>query len=347
VAFVLRDPRFGRKAFANFLEGSGTGGSLLFQDGFEHARLRTLISKAFVPSLAPELRKNIEQLADGLLDLVVDTGAMDLMADFAFPLPVYVISELLGVPTEEREPLARWAREVALGLDSPSDSAAEACGAAQASMAAHNSIAGYFRSLVAERRKRPSADLLSRLIAVQEGGDRLTETEVLDVCSLLFFTGHQTTINLIGNGALALLRHPMEFQKLRDNPGYLPGAIEELLRYESPVQRAGRMANTDVEMNGKTIPKGAIVLAMLGAANRDPAQFPEPDRLDITRRENRHLAFGFGERFCLGALLARLEGNVAIGTLLRRLPHLGLTGDPPAWRNSTEIRGLKKLRITL
>jgi hypothetical protein len=181
---------------------------------------------------------------------------------------------------------------------------------------------------------------------VQEGRDQLAEAEILEVCSLLFFTAYQTTINLIGNGTLALLRHPMELRKLRENPGHLPSAVEELLRYESPVQRAGRIANTDVEIDGKTIPKGAVVLAMLGAANRDPAQFREPDCLDITRRENRHLAFGFGERYCLGALLARLDGNVAIGTLLRRLPKLRLASDPPAWRNSTEIRGLKELSVT-
>jgi pimeloyl-[acyl-carrier protein] synthase len=348
VALVLRDLRFGRKAFRDAMSassadpaGSGMAVSMLFQDPPDHTRLRTLVSKAFTPSLVPVLREHIQQVADGLLDRVRDVGAIDLIADFAFPLPVYVISEILGVPVADRDLVRQWSLDIARGLDSsPTSPVFERNAAAQVE------ITAYFRGLIAERRKCPQTDLVTRLIAAEAAGDRLTEFEILALCSLLFFTGHQTTINLIGNGMLALLRHPMELRRLHDGPDLLPCAVEELLRYDSPVQRTGRMANTGVEIGGKTIPKGAVVLAMLGATNRDPAKFLNPGRLDITRRENRHLAFGSGARFCLGAMLARLEGNIAIGTLLRRLPKLALTSRTAAWRNSTEVRGLQEFPVT-
>jgi pimeloyl-[acyl-carrier protein] synthase len=320
--------------------GSGMAASLLFQDPPEHTRLRALVSMAFTPSLVPALREHIQHAADGLLDRVQEAGAMDSIADFAFPLPVYVISEILGVPAADRDLFRQWSLDIARGLDSPPSAAFERNAAAQLE------ITAYFRGLIAKRRKRPQTDLVSKLIAAEAAGDRLTEFELLDLCSLLFLTGHQTTINLIGNGMLALLRHPMELRGLHHDSDLLPGAVEELLRYDSPVQRTGRMANTDLQIAGKTIPKGAVVLAMLGAANRDPARFPDPGRLDVTRRENRHLAFGSGARFCLGAPLARLEGSIAIGTLLRRLPKLALTSGTAAWRNSTEIRGLQEFLVT-
>lgn len=348
VALVLRDMRFGRKAFTDAMyassadpAGSGMAVSMLFQDPPEHTRLRALVSKAFTPSLVPALRKHIQQVADGLLDRVRDVGAMDLIADFAFPLPVYVISEILGVPATDRDLFRHWSLDTVRGLDSPPTSSSF-----ERSAAAQVEITAYFRDLIAKRRKCPQTDLVTRLIESEEAGDRLTEFELLDLCSLLFFTGHQTTVNLIGNGMLALLHHPLELRRLHDDPDLLPGAVEELLRYDSPVQRTGRMANTGVELGGKTIPKGAVVLAMLGAANRDPAKFPDPGRLDVRRRENRHLAFGFGVHFCLGALLARLEGDIAIGTLLRHLPKLALSSQTAAWRNSTEVRGLQEFPVT-
>jgi pimeloyl-[acyl-carrier protein] synthase len=348
VALVLRDLRFGRKAFTDAMgassadpASSGLAVSMLFQDPPEHTRLRALVSKAFTPSLVPALREHIQQVADGLLDRARDAGTMDLIADFAFPLPVYVISEILGVPAADRDLFRHWSLDTVHGLDSPPTSSSF-----ERNAAAQVEITAYFRGLIAERRKCPQTDLVTRLIAAEEAGDRLTEFELLDLCGLLFFTGHQTTVNLIGNGMLALLRHPLELRRLQDDSDLLPGAVEELLRYDSPVQRTGRMANTSVEVGGKTIPKGAVVLAMLGAANRDPAKFPDPGRLDIGRRENRHLAFGFGVRFCLGALLARLEGDIAIGTLLRRLPKLALTSQTAAWRNSTEVRGLQEFPLT-
>jgi len=203
----------------------------------------------------------------------------------------------------------------------------------------------YFRGLTPERRQTPRDDLLSLLIAAEEQGDRLTEGELLLTCNLLFVAGHETTVNLIGNGLLALLNHPDQLAKLRADPTLLPGAVEELLRYDSPVQRTGRITNTDVELAGRKIAKGSLVVTAIGAANRDPAHFPDPDRLDITRRDNRHIAFGFGIHFCLGAPLARLEGQIAIDTLLRRMPGLRLATSTPEWRESSTLRGLKTLPV--
>jgi len=338
----LRDQRFGREAFRDLLPAD-TSASLLFRDPPDHTRLRNLLSKVFTGSLGADLRSKIEQIADGLLAAREELHEMDLISDFAAPLPVYVISDILGAPAEEREQLVLRCREIALGTDGEADSSARARAAA-----AHDEISKYFRSLMAERSKRPQADLMTRLIhAVDEAGHRLTESETLAVCEMLFFTGHQTTIDLIGNGVLTLLRHPGQLQILRENPTLLSSAIEELLRYESPVQRTGRVTNSAVEMGGKTIPKGRVVLAILGAANRDPSKFEQPDRLHIGRLGNRHLAFGLGPRFCLGAMLARLEGAVAIRALLQRFSSLALTTGSPVWRNSTETRGLLRLPVSL
>jgi pimeloyl-[acyl-carrier protein] synthase len=204
-----------------------------------------------------------------------------------------------------------------------------------------------FRALAAERRRRPGDDLLSGLVEAEEAGDRLSEQELLATCVLLYVAGHETTVNLIGNGVLALLRHRAEWRRLRDDPALLPGAIEELLRYDGPVQRTGRIAQEPVEIGGVDIAAGTLVLGLLGAANRDPAHFPDPDRLDVTREEPRHLAFGVGIHYCLGAPLARLEAHVAIQTLLRRCPDLALAPEPPAWRPSSALRGLEALPVTV
>jgi cytochrome P450 len=196
------------------------------------------------------------------------------------------------------------------------------------------------------RRARPQADLLSGLLAAEEQGDKLTEPEVIAMCLLLFIAGHETTVNLIGNGALALLRHPDQLARVQAEPTLVPNAVEELLRYDSPVQRTARIATTDVEIDGRPITKGAMVVTALGAANRDPAQFADPDRLDVTRRDVRHISFGYGIHFCLGAPLARVEGQIALGTLLRRAPGLALAEPSPEWRESSVLRGLKRLRVT-
>src|SRR5262249_35038322 len=207
-------------------------------------------------------------------------------------------------------------------------------------------LADYFRGLIAKRRKDPKPDLLSALIAAEEEGNKLSEAELVSTCMLLLIAGHETTVNLIGNGLLALLQHPDQFQTLRDNPELIQTGIEELLRFDGPVQRTGRMPTGEVEIGGKLIPKASVVVSVMGAANRDPKQFAEPDRLDVPRKENRHIAFGFGIHFCLGAPLARLEGQVPLGTLLRRRPKSAPASETPEWRESSTLRGLKSLPVT-
>jgi pimeloyl-[acyl-carrier protein] synthase len=317
---------------------------MLFRDPPDHTRLRTLVSKAFTPRVIEGLRPHIQQIVDGLLDRVRDRRAMDLIADLAFPLPVIVISEMLGVPAADRDRFRQWSLDVARSLDAIALPVGPEV--IERGNAARRALADYFRGLIAERRRRPQADLLSGLIAAEEQGDTLSQAELLATCVLLLVAGHETTVNLIGNGMLALLRHPAELRKLGAEPALLPSAVEELLRWDSPVQRTGRITATDVELGGTLIPKGALVSAVLGAANRDPAHFPEPDRLDLARPDNRHLAFGWGIHFCLGAPLARVEGQIAIGALARRLPGLALATDRPEWRESSALRGLRALPVT-
>jgi cytochrome P450 len=346
VASVLRDPRFGRQGFRDLLRSGlpdsqdTVATSMQFQDPPGHTRLRCLIGKAFTLNLVQNLRPHIQQIVDELLDRVRDAHTIDLISDFAFPLPVNVITELLGVTIADRALFHHWSLDLARDMDNQS-----VAPAFEHTAEIHRAIANYFRGAIAERRQHPRDDFLTKLMATEENGSRLTEFELLDICGLLFIAGHQTTVNLIGNGILALLLHPSDLRALRDEPGLLSSAVEEMLRYDSPVQRVARMARANVEIGGKTIPKGAVVLALLGAANRDPVRFTEPDRLDVTRRDNRHLAFGSGDRFCLGAALARLEGQIAINTLLRRLPSLELTNRPRVWRLSTETRGLMELPV--
>jgi len=254
-----------------------------------------------------------------------------------------VICEMLGVPTDAHSGIRQWSADLARSVDAigmPTDEEVVTRG-----RVAQQAMLDYFSDLIPERRQTPRDDLLSLLIAAEEQGDRLSEGELLITCLLLFVAGHETTVNLIGNGLLALLNHPDELAKLRADPTLLPSAVEELLRYDSPVQRTGRITNTDVELDGRKIAKGSLVVTALGAANRDPAHFPDPDRLDITRRDNRHVAFGFGIHFCLGAPLARLEGQIAIGSLLRRMPGLRLATSTLEWRESSTLRGLKELPV--
>jgi pimeloyl-[acyl-carrier protein] synthase len=345
-AMLLRDPRFGRRGFQQILESrfgrQGLGQSMLFQDPPDHTRLRTLVSKAFTPRVIEGMRGHIQQVVDGLLDQVKAAGRMDVVADLAYPLPVIVICEMVGVPPEDRDKFRDWSYAIARSLDAiavPNEELARRANEAQ------DALTGYFAQLIEERRRAPRADLLSALIAAEEAGDRLTTQELFATGILLFIAGHETTVNLIGNGTLALLRNPEQMQRLRADPGLIAGAVEELLRYDSPVQRTGRLLYEDVTIDGKTIPKGSIAVALIGAANRDPAHFPDPDRLDITRSDNRHLAFGWGIHFCLGAPLARLEGQIAFGTLLRRFPRLTLTGDPVEYRETSTLRGLRALPV--
>jgi cytochrome P450 len=351
VAAVLRDPIFAKEAIAAFVAARfgvavppGVGLSMLDRDPPDHTRLRSLVSKAFTPRVVEGLRPHIRQIVDELLARVEGAGTMDLIEQFAYPLPVIVICELLGVPVADHERFKEWGLDIARGLDAimlPPDSEV-----AVRSVTSRRALAGYFRELIAERRATPRNDLLSGLIAAEEAGDKLSEEELLATCILLLVAGHETTVNLIGNGTLALLRHPDQLRRLRENPGLIGSAVEELLRYDGPVQRTARIPSADVTIGGRTIGKGEMVMPFIGAADRDPAQFPDPDRLDITRAENRHLAFGWGIHFCLGAPLARVEGQIAIDTLVRKFPRLALGTDKPEHRQSLTLRGLTSLPVS-
>jgi cytochrome P450 len=349
VVAALRDPRLAKEAIAAFVAARlgvaplGIGLSMLDRDPPDHTRLRGLVSKAFTPRVVERLRPHIQSIVDGLLDRVEDARAMDLIEDFAYPLPVVVICEMLGVPVEDRDRFKGWGLDIARGLDGlllPPDS-----DVIKRSIASRTALAQYFRGLIAERRASPRADMLSDLIAAEEAGDKLSENELLATCILLLVAGHETTVNLIGNGSLALLRHPDQLRRLRDDPGLIGTAVEELLRYDGPVQRTARIPSEDVTLGGRTIPKGEMVMPFIGAADRDPTQFPDPDRLDITRADNRHIAFGWGIHFCLGAPLARVEGQIAIATLVQRLPKLALATDRPEYRQSLTLRGLTTLPV--
>src|SRR5690242_12371194 len=327
---VLRDARFGREEFQQMLtavygdetEKPALPRSMLFRDPPDHTRLRALVSKAFTPRMIETMRDHIQSIVDRLLDRVQAAGRMDVIEDLAYPLPVTVICEMLGVPVDDHASIRGWSADIARSLDAiglPSDQEIVERG-----RTSRRALADYFRRLVPERRRRPASDLLSGLLAAEERGDKLTPDEVIAMCLLLFIAGHETTVNLIGNGTLALLRHPGEMQKLQAEPGLIANAVEELLRYDSPVQRTARITTTEVELAGQRFGKGTLVVTALGAANRDPAQFADPDRLDVARKDPRHISFGFGIHFCLGAPLARVEGQLALGTLLRRLPRLQL-----------------------
>jgi pimeloyl-[acyl-carrier protein] synthase len=290
------------------------------------------------------LRPHIQEIVDGLLARVEGAGGMDLIEDFAYPLPVIVICQMLGVPVEDRDRFKSWSLDIARGLDAimlPPDSEV-----ASRSVVARRALSEYFRDLIAERRASPRSDMLSGLIAAEEAGDKLNEDELLATCILLLVAGHETTVNLIGNGTLALLRHPAELRRLREDHGLIGSAVEELLRYDGPVQRTARIPDEDVTIGGRLIAKGEMVMPFIGAADRDPAQFPDPDRLDISRSDNRHIAFGWGIHFCLGAPLARLEGQLAINTLVQRWPKLALATDTPQYRQSLTLRGLATLPVS-
>jgi cytochrome P450 len=350
VVAVLRDARCAKEPMIAAVAARlgippGTIGlSMLDRDPPDHTRLRGLASKAFTPRVVEALRPRIQQIVDGLLERIEPQGEMDLIEDFAYPLPVIVICEMLGVPLADHERFKGWSLDLARGLDSvmlgPDSEVAQRSGKAR------HALAGYFRELIAERRASPRSDLLSALIAAEEAGDRLSENELLATCILLLVAGHETTVNLIGNGTMALLRHPDQLRRLREDPGLIASAVEELLRYDGPVQRTARIPSADVTIGGQTIGKGEMVMPFLGAADRDPAQFPDPDRLDITRADNRHIAFGMGIHFCLGAPLARMEGQIAINTLVQRLPKLGLATARPEFRQSLTLRGLQTLPVS-
>jgi len=349
---LLRDPRYSAaKNFGEMIGGTlepehpllrAYFGMMLFRDPPDHTRLRNLVNKAFTPRRVQRLRPRVEALVDELLDARSAEGRLDLIADLAVPLPLIVIAELLGVPVADRERLKVWSDHAATLLDGSIRDAH-----LEVAVPSFLELVEYLKRIVEERRKEPQDDLISALAAAQDADDTLDDYEVLATCALILGAGHETTTNLIGNGVLALLRDRAALERLAREPQLLPSAVEELLRFDSPVQVTSRRPLEDVEIHGVTIPAGTEVNALLGSANRDPAQFPDPDRLVLDRSDNRHLSFGQGAHFCLGAPLARLEGEVALGALLRRFPRLDLEEDPPPRRPGFVLRGCSRLRVRL
>jgi cytochrome P450 len=313
---------------------------LLFMDPPDHTRLRKLVSKAFTPRSVERLRPRIQQLVDELLDRAVERQGMELIADLAYPLPVTVICELLGVPTEDQHLFGPWSSDASRLLDGEIDA-----DTMQRGMVAVMQLLNYFNDVFADRRAHPRDDLLSALLAAEEEGDKLSETELRAITLLLFIAGHETTMNLIGNGMLALLRHRSQFERLSTDPSLAPSAIEELLRYDGPVHLTGRVALEDVEVGGHRFEAGESVVTLVAAANRDPARFTDPHRLDVARPDNHHLTFSQGIHYCLGAALARVEGQVAIGTMARRFPTIELETTDPQYRDHFVLRGLRELQL--
>jgi cytochrome P450 len=314
--------------------------SMLTLDPPDHTRLRSLVNLSFTPRLIEHMRERIQAITNELLDAIQDQKEVDLLETFAFPLPIIVISEMLGVPSVDRNQFRIWSNLIVDAAGNPQ----------QFSTIRENlfKFYNYIVQLIAEKRQHPAEDLLSQLIATETAGDKLTESELVSMVFLLIVAGHETTVNLVGNGVLALLTHPDQLAKLKNDPGLIKTAIEEFLRYRSPVMTStDRWAREDVLFEGQQIKRGEHVLVILAAANHDPAVFDDGEELDITRPENRHLAFGKGIHFCLGAPLARLEGQIAISTLLKRLPDLRLNIDPQdlQWRPGLLILGLTSLPV--
>ena len=308
-------------------------------------RLRLLVNKAFTPRTVEGLAPFIRAFVDKALNAAAWRGRMELMADLAFPLPATVIAEMLGVPPEDRDRFKQWSDDATAGAGNlPSNLSPEVL---RKSVEGMRALQAYFRDIIARRRVEPGDDLISGLIKAQAEGDRLSDQELLANCVLLLNAGHETTTNLIGNGTYALLRHPDQMKRLRDDPSLIPTAVEELLRYDSPVQFTNRILTADMELGGKTLRAGQMVLLLLAAANRDPEQFPGPDKLDVGRQNNKHVAFGLGSHFCLGAPLARLEGRLVLEALLRRVPNLRLDGPAPRYRQNFNLRGLESLHVSL
>ena len=319
----------------------------LFRDPPDHTRLRGLVSKAFTPRMVESLRDLTSRVVDELLDGLVESGRdgpVDLLESFAYPLPVRVICELLGVPAGDQDRFRTWSGALARGLDPDFLLSPEVIEERVAALAA---FAGYFFELLAERRRSPGDDLLSRLVQAEEEGSVLTEGELLSTCTLLLVAGHETTVNLISGGAVALMEHPDELRRFRDDPTVARTAVEEMLRYVSPVQLTGRFMTEDVRLGGATLERGDLAMVLLASGNRDPDAFADPDRFDVGRDPNNHLGFGFGLHHCLGAPLARMETGVALAALVRRVRTLELASDRLIYRDTVVLRGLEALPVTL
>jgi cytochrome P450 len=315
---------------------------MLFLDPPAHTRIRSLAAKAFTPRRVERLRVHIQEIVDGLLDGVEPSGAMDVVADLAAPLPGIVTAELLGVPRADGYQLKAWSMDFATVLGNFQHNV----DGASRVLKSLDEMTRYFAAKVREQRARPREGLIHSLLAAEVAGDRLSDEEVVANAIMMMVGGQETTTSLIGNGTLILLRQPDLLDEVRSHPALLPSAIEEFLRYESPIQHTARMAAEDLELGGKQIRKRQAVIAVLGAANRDPERFPDPDRVDLCRPDNRHLAFGWAAHFCFGAPLARLEAQVAFEMMLRRLPHLRLATDTLLWQENLAYRGLKTLPVS-
>jgi len=352
-SLVLRDKRFGKDFIDRTIRRYGPkimdepvfrsmSHWMLQQDPPDHTRLRGLVVKAFTARRVEDMRPRIQAIVDQTLERITPQGHMDLIEDFAFRLPVTIICDMLGIPEDHREVFYASSRDGGRLLDpvplTPDEISQGNAGNAMAQM--------YFQQLFELRRKNPGDDLTTQLVQAEEDGSKLSNEELTANIILLFGAGHETTVNLIGNGLLALYRNPDQLALLKANPSLITNAVEEFLRYDSSVQMTGRVALEDIDdFGGKRVPKGESVRCLLGSANRDPAVYPDrPDRLDITRPNVKPLSFGGGIHFCLGAQLARIEAEIAISTLLRRLPDLRLDdADNPEWRPTFVLRGLKRL----
>jgi cytochrome P450 len=352
VVSILKDPRFSverRKVdgrdmskawwipgiFRAFLN------SMVMVDNPDHARLKTLVHKAFTPKMIQQISGRIEDISRTLLDDMAKKTTSDLIADFALPLPLTVISDMMGVPHEDRHNFHKM-----MNLFINSSSTWDMLQQFPNAFALHR----FFKKMIALRRKQPQDDLITALVQAEEQGDSLNENELIAMMLLLLLAGHETTVNLIGNGTLALLEHPDQLEKLKANPDLMESAIEEMLRFTNPVhQIAPRYAVEDVELHGQRIPKGSTVIVGIASANRDEAAFQNADQFDIARKPNQHIAFGLGIHYCLGAPLARLEGKIAFNALLTRFPNLELAAPMTTleWRGAPSLRGLKKLPIRL
>ncbi|ASW83721.1 MULTISPECIES: cytochrome P450 [Mycobacterium] len=318
----------------------------LFLDPPDHTRLRKLVSKAFAPRVVSALQPDIRSLVDGLLDRVAEKGQFEVVEDFAYPLPVAVICRLLGVPLEDEPQFSRASALLAQALDPFSTITGVPADVANERQQAGTWLRDYFHGLIDKRRSRPGEDLLSGLIAVEESGDQLTEEEIVSTCNLLLIAGHETTVNLIGNAVLAMLRNPGQWAALGADADRAPAIVEETLRYDPPVQLAGRIALADMVIGGVEVPAGDVMMLLLAGANRDPAEYDRSDVFDPERKNLRHLGFGRGAHYCLGAPLARMEASVALAAVAARFPNARLDGEPQ-YKTNVTLRGLSQLTLAI
>jgi pimeloyl-[acyl-carrier protein] synthase len=315
---------------------------MLFMDAPDHTRLRSLASTAFTPARVEALRSHIKEILDNLLAPLLQAGRMDVIADLAAPLPAIVTAEMMGLPTSDANQLKDWSADFAEVLGNFQHNPDRA----SRTLKCVEEMTSYFRDAIKQQRSDPTEGLINALLTAEIDGDRLSEEEIIANCIVTMVGGQETTTNLIGNGVLTLLRHPDQLERLRNDLSLIPSAVEELLRYESPSQHTARICREDTELGGKKIRKGQAVIAVMAAGNRDPERFPDPDRLDLGRTDNRHLAFGWASHFCFGAPLARIEGQLTFEALVRRTTNMAVEPGPITWRDNLGLRGLTSLPVT-